>query len=284
MEMDIYLLIILFYNKMGKKVFLTALCALALCPAMAQTSETEEKVEYSSDKYKVETNRFWSNWFVSVGGGAQMYFGNHDKQADFGDRLGGALELRYGAGHVGRRRAADTVSVEGTGDLIDVVAATPELRVYRAELAGVRGRRRRAAGKRAPADIGRQPETGCLGALAHECGVSLANPKVDLGLFLLFGHRGLLPWTSARGRRERQRARFAVPAQGAGERRQARFRPPGAPARTRRQDGMCTHSHILHAHGREPTRFPGHGQVSVGEVMATHGEPSNVAGARAGGA
>ena len=49
---------------MVRNLFLTTLCALAFCPAFAQTSTTEEKVEYSEDKYKVETNRFWSNWFI----------------------------------------------------------------------------------------------------------------------------------------------------------------------------------------------------------------------------
>jgi hypothetical protein len=57
-----------------KRIFLMTMCALALSPAFAQTSTMEEKVEYSEDKFKVETNRFWSNWFITVGGGAQIYF------------------------------------------------------------------------------------------------------------------------------------------------------------------------------------------------------------------
>ena len=82
---------------MTKKIFLTALCALALCPAFAQTSEAvEEKVEYSTDKYKVETNRFWDNWFVSVGGGGQIYFGDHDKQIDLNKRIAPALDIADG--------------------------------------------------------------------------------------------------------------------------------------------------------------------------------------------
>lgn len=81
---------------MKKKVFLTAVCALAMSPAFAQTSTSEETVEYSTDKYKVETNRFWDNWFVSVGGGAQIYFGDHDRQCDFGDRLAPALDIAVG--------------------------------------------------------------------------------------------------------------------------------------------------------------------------------------------
>ena len=94
---------------MRKKTLIAVLALAAASPVFAQEAETDEngsytdKVEYSSDKYKVETNRFWSNWFVSVGGGVQMYFGNHDKQADFGDRLGGALDVAVGCSNARRR-------------------------------------------------------------------------------------------------------------------------------------------------------------------------------------
>lgn len=81
---------------MTNKIILTALCALALCPAFAQTSDTEEKVEYSADKYKVETNRFWDNCFVSLGAGGQVYFGDHDKQVGFGKRIAPALDIAVG--------------------------------------------------------------------------------------------------------------------------------------------------------------------------------------------
>lgn len=82
---------------MSKKTLMTALCAMALCPAFAQTSTTtEEKIEYSTDKYKVETNRFRSNWFVSVGAGGQVYFGDHDRQCKFGDRIAPALDIAVG--------------------------------------------------------------------------------------------------------------------------------------------------------------------------------------------
>lgn len=82
---------------MKKKIFLTAVCALALSPSFAQDSYTsEETVEYSTDKYKVETNRFWDNWFISAGFGAQVYFGDHDRQCDFGDRLAPALDIAVG--------------------------------------------------------------------------------------------------------------------------------------------------------------------------------------------
>lgn len=81
---------------MTKQFFLTALCAMALCPALAQTTQVEERVEYSTDKYKVETNRFWHNWFVSLGAGGQIYFGDHDKQCSLGDRIAPAVDLMVG--------------------------------------------------------------------------------------------------------------------------------------------------------------------------------------------
>lgn len=82
-----------------KKLLSFALCAAALAPAMAQeatSTVTEEVVEYNNDKFKVETNRFWSNWFVSVGGGAQVFWGDHDRQMDFGDRIAPNLDIAVG--------------------------------------------------------------------------------------------------------------------------------------------------------------------------------------------
>lgn len=82
---------------MIKKLFLSALCAAAVIPALAQTTSTaEEQVEYSTDKYKVETNRFGSNWFMTFGVGGQLYFGDHNKQMNFGDRLTPAFEIGAG--------------------------------------------------------------------------------------------------------------------------------------------------------------------------------------------
>lgn len=80
---------------MKTKFLLTAVCLIAVGSAFAQATVTEDTV-YAADKYKVETNRFWDNWFVSVGGGAQIYFGDHDKQCKFGDRLAPALDVAVG--------------------------------------------------------------------------------------------------------------------------------------------------------------------------------------------
>lgn len=81
---------------MNKKIFLTTLCAVAISPIFAQNSNVEEKVEYSADKYKVETNRFWNNWFISLGAGGQVYFGDHDKQIDLKKRIAPALDVAVG--------------------------------------------------------------------------------------------------------------------------------------------------------------------------------------------
>lgn len=80
-----------------KKIILLTMLAAGISPLPAQTSaDTEEVVEYSDNKYKVETNTFWHNWFISVGAGGQVYFGDHDRQCDFGDRLAPALDIAVG--------------------------------------------------------------------------------------------------------------------------------------------------------------------------------------------
>ena len=78
-----------------RKMAVLLMAAAMTMPSVAQTS-TQEKVEYSTDKYKVETNHFWDNWFVSAGAGAQVYFGDHDRQCKFGDRLAPNLDVAIG--------------------------------------------------------------------------------------------------------------------------------------------------------------------------------------------
>ena len=84
---------------MIKNFLLVASCLAFATSAFAQTKydpEVTEVVVYSTHKYKVETNGFWDNWFVSVGGGAQFYVGDGDSQAAFGKRLSPALDLSVG--------------------------------------------------------------------------------------------------------------------------------------------------------------------------------------------
>lgn len=87
-----------------KRLFISILCATALTGVAAQTPadttqvvyDTTEEVMYNNDKYKVETNHFWDNWFVSAGFGGQIIFGNHDKQVKFFDRIAPALDIAVG--------------------------------------------------------------------------------------------------------------------------------------------------------------------------------------------
>lgn len=101
---------------------LAALAMAASCTAWAQETQTvqngdfTETVEYSTDKFKVETNRFWSNWFVSAGGGVNLYFGDHDKQVKFGKRLAPAVDVAIGKWFtpgIGVRFAYSGLSVKG---------------------------------------------------------------------------------------------------------------------------------------------------------------------------
>lgn len=107
---------------MIKKTMLAALALAASGTALAQEAQTvqngdfTETVEYSTDKFKVETNRFWSNWFVSAGGGVNLYFGDHDKQVKFGKRLAPAVDVAIGKWFtpgIGVRFAYSGLSVKG---------------------------------------------------------------------------------------------------------------------------------------------------------------------------
>lgn len=68
------------------------LIILSICSSIAINAQVKEQ----SDKYAVITNRFWSNWFASVNGGAQIYFGEFDKLMRYNDRISPALDIAIG--------------------------------------------------------------------------------------------------------------------------------------------------------------------------------------------
>lgn len=74
---------------MKKSLLFVLLVAVSVCLS------AQEK-EKAAKNYKVETNRFGSNWFLSGGVGAQMYFGDNDSKADFGKRISPALDITVG--------------------------------------------------------------------------------------------------------------------------------------------------------------------------------------------
>ena len=55
-----------------KKLLTLLAFALMAGVAFAQTADVEEEVIYEKNKQKVITNTFWDNWFVQLGGGAQI--------------------------------------------------------------------------------------------------------------------------------------------------------------------------------------------------------------------
>lgn len=58
-------------------------------------TETNDTI-YSADKFDLKLNRFKDNWFVTLGGGAQVFFGDHTKQMTFTDRINPAIDISVG--------------------------------------------------------------------------------------------------------------------------------------------------------------------------------------------
>ena len=86
---------------MRKVIVLSALLLITGMSVYAQEDyskslKTTTTIVENADKYKVETNRFWSNWFVTAGGGGLIFFGDHNMQMKFGDRLSPALDIGFG--------------------------------------------------------------------------------------------------------------------------------------------------------------------------------------------
>jgi outer membrane protein OmpA-like peptidoglycan-associated protein len=78
-----------------KQLFLTLAFLGGFTAAVAQETAIDV-VEVPASRYSVSTNSFWSNWFVSVGGGAQVIYGTPRGDASFGDRMTPALALSVG--------------------------------------------------------------------------------------------------------------------------------------------------------------------------------------------
>ena len=76
-----------------KKVFLVLLVSMMGICAYAQD---ETVIEVQGQKGPYVTNGFWDNWFISAGGGAQVYFGQSDGHGSFGDRIAPALDVSVG--------------------------------------------------------------------------------------------------------------------------------------------------------------------------------------------
>jgi len=72
--------------------------AFVFSGALAQSvnTVTDSTVQISSDKHRVVTNKFADNWFIGAGMGTQFFYGDHNRQMNFGERLVPAFELHVG--------------------------------------------------------------------------------------------------------------------------------------------------------------------------------------------
>lgn len=59
-------------------------------------AQSETIVDIQSERGPYITNRFFDNWFISAGGGAQIYFGENDWHGSVGKRMAPALDISVG--------------------------------------------------------------------------------------------------------------------------------------------------------------------------------------------
>lgn len=79
---------------MKKCLFILAVAGFSSVAVAQNKNVGYENV--SGNKYEVFTNKFWDNWFISAGGGAEVLVGNADSKADFGDRLSPTFNVAVG--------------------------------------------------------------------------------------------------------------------------------------------------------------------------------------------
>lgn len=79
---------------MNKFLSFLSLAILTLPATAQEVTETKLIEEEATDSYVVSSTR--SNWFVSAGAGPQVFFGDHDRQRRFGERISPALDIAVG--------------------------------------------------------------------------------------------------------------------------------------------------------------------------------------------
>lgn len=82
-----------------KKTLIMLFVAVLPLIATAQREEVKVKVvekEKTAAWSGFVTNPFWDNWFISIGAGGQVYFGESDSKNDFGRRITPAFDFSVG--------------------------------------------------------------------------------------------------------------------------------------------------------------------------------------------
>ena len=109
---------------MKKITLLAAACALFMAPAAVAQTEivdiTVQEVQYVEDANQgLLLNSFKDNWFITLQGGANVYFSRHDIHHDLKDRFQGNGALYFGKWFTpvwGARLGADFISMKGLGE------------------------------------------------------------------------------------------------------------------------------------------------------------------------
>lgn len=84
---------------MISKISFTAIALLLAVPSLSFAADRDGAKGTSSSEVRrgwIKTGPAENNWFVSAGGGAQMYFGDHDRQLTFGQWVSLALDVAVG--------------------------------------------------------------------------------------------------------------------------------------------------------------------------------------------
>ncbi len=79
---------------MKKKVLTVALVCMSVFAMAQENGNRDENNKIVRGPY--ETNKFFDNWFIGVGGGVNFYEGEYDTKASFGKRLSPALDISVG--------------------------------------------------------------------------------------------------------------------------------------------------------------------------------------------
>lgn len=74
----------------------SALCLAVNAFGQSNTISRDTTVAYDDSRHHVVTNSFWDNWFIGVAGGGNIFFGDHDKQMKFGDRIAPSFDVNIG--------------------------------------------------------------------------------------------------------------------------------------------------------------------------------------------
>ncbi|MGL5317254.1 MAG: OmpA family protein [Bacteroidales bacterium] len=77
-----------------KKLF-TGILATGLLFTIASPANAQDGMNVK-EKTGFVTNGFWDNWFIGIGGGAQVYYGEYSIDANFKDRIAPQASIEFG--------------------------------------------------------------------------------------------------------------------------------------------------------------------------------------------